>query len=277
MLGKVTGTDAAGKRILEKSDARIGVLVAKKDDLYLYGTAEDEYSDPGAAPLDLRKQLEGFFASMTVPGQTVSQPAQSAPQPPAGSAPTAGLPEGFVLNEEYKEQFTIAIPRDFAVFDQGKSLRATGMRPGAFDMIRYQPANSIDASSVETLLKVDSGEIPTFFVQKLSADNGMYCTGFSERAVKKLIDLIGKDRDFKGKNALEPAHGEPVSVGGCKGLRVRAKGQPASGPPVATDAYMASDGKTVYVFSLRAHAEYFDKNEEIFQKAVSTVKLSAAK
>lgn len=51
---------------MEKSDARIAVLVVKKGDSFIYATAEDEYIDAGAAPLDLRKQLAGFFASMTV-------------------------------------------------------------------------------------------------------------------------------------------------------------------------------------------------------------------
>jgi hypothetical protein len=124
---------------------------------------------------------------------------------------------------------------------------------------------------------MDSGEIPSFFVQKLPADKGMSCTGISDKAEKKLTDLIGRDPHFKAKNAVEPAHGEPATVGGCKGLRVRAKGQSQSGFPLVADAYMVSDGQTVYVFSLRNPAENYDKSKDIFQRAVSTAKLSTAK
>jgi photosystem II stability/assembly factor-like uncharacterized protein len=67
ILGRVTGRDEAGKPKLEPSDARIAVLVVKKGDLFIYATAEDEYSKMvGSTPADLRKQLETFFTSMTV-------------------------------------------------------------------------------------------------------------------------------------------------------------------------------------------------------------------
>ncbi|HET7873186.1 MAG TPA: hypothetical protein VFL42_11785 [Terriglobales bacterium] len=66
LLGRMTGKDKNGKPILEGSDARIAVLVVKKGDRFIYATAEDEYTESGSAPADLRKQLESFFAGMTV-------------------------------------------------------------------------------------------------------------------------------------------------------------------------------------------------------------------
>ena len=66
ILGRVTGRDEAGKPKLEPSDARIAVLVVRKGDWFIYATAEDEYTEMGGAPADLRKQLETFFTSMTV-------------------------------------------------------------------------------------------------------------------------------------------------------------------------------------------------------------------
>ncbi len=129
---------------------------------------------------------------------------------------------------------------------------------------------------VGVMRKVDSGEFSSFFLQRQAADKGMSCTGFSEKAEKKLVDLIGKDPEFK-KGALEPAHAEPATVCGCKGVRVHAKGQPQGGSSWVADAYMASDGEMLYIFSLRNRAENYDKNVDVFQKAVSTLKLSAAK
>lgn len=231
-------------------------------------------------------------AAVAEPQVTAAGAADSGPAPPAGvatsatdgSAPPpppvpagAGLPEGFVLYEGSKEQFTIAIPKGWAAFDQGASMRAQGMRPGRFDMIQFEPADVLDSPSAKTLEQVDSGEIPAFFLQKLNASDGMSCTGFSERAQKRAVDVIGKEAPYKGKMAIEPAHADAVTVGGCKGLRVRAKGQPASGSAEQTDAYFASDGKILYLFFLRGRTEFFDKNEEIFQKAMSSLKVASAK
>ena len=125
--------------------------------------------------------------------------------------------------------------------------------------------------------KVDTGMLPSFFLQRQRADKGMSCSGFSDKAEKRAVDLIGKDPEFKGKNAVEAAHAESVAVGGCKGLRISAKGQRAQGFPLVAEAYVASDGETMYVFSLRNPAENFDKNVDVFHKAISTLRLAAAK
>src|SRR5579864_1605567 len=73
-----SGSRESGPPKLEKSDARIAVLVVKKDDWFIYTTAEDEYEGSGSTPLDLRKQLETFFASMTV---KISSGAAQGPAP----------------------------------------------------------------------------------------------------------------------------------------------------------------------------------------------------
>ncbi len=210
-------------------------------------------------------------------------PPQSVPSPSSAQPKTANiLPEGFVLYEGLKGQFTIRIPEGWMAYDQSQALKGV---PGRFGMVFFLPSKDFASQfaggrafmSPEVMHKVDSGEIASFFVEREAADKGMSCTGFSEKAEKKLVDLIGKDPVIRGKNALEPAHAEPAVVGGCKGLRIRAKGQPSPGTPWVADAYMASDGETLYIFSLRNLAENYEKNADIFQKAVSTAKLSAPK
>lgn len=66
LLSAITVSGQGGKPKPERSDARIAVLVVKKGDLFIYATAEDEYLMGGSTPLDLRKQLETFFATMMV-------------------------------------------------------------------------------------------------------------------------------------------------------------------------------------------------------------------
>ena len=206
----------------------------------------------------------------------------AAPTPVSLQVATPALPEGFVLYEGSKDQFTIGLPKDWTAYDQGQILKAAGMERmagrGGDMIIFYQSKDSTAGSmlSPELMGKVDTGDLPSFFLQKQRADKGMSCADLSEKAEKKLVDLIAKDPQFKGKNALEPTSSEPAIVGGCKGIRVRAKGKSEGGSATVVDAYIAADGQTVYVFSLRNRAENFDKNEPVFHQAISTLKLAAA-
>ena len=82
----------------------------------------------------------------------------------------------------------------------------------------------------------------------------------------------------KGATTLEAPTSEPIQVAGCKGLRVRGSGQLAgASTPWAVEMYAASDGKTLYLFTLRNYADNLKKNIEVFQRAVSTARLSAPK
>ena len=56
LLVRLTGTDRDGRRIGEKSDARIAVLAVQNDDLFIYATAEDEYVDSDSP--DLSEKLD---------------------------------------------------------------------------------------------------------------------------------------------------------------------------------------------------------------------------
>lgn len=192
-------------------------------------------------------------------------PAASPSQPPALGA----LPDGFVLFEGRKDQFTIAIPKDWTAYDQARLLgeQQAQKNGGMFNVIifyRAQDQASSDGMSVETMRRIDVGEVPSFFVQKMAAEKGMSCDGFSEKAEKQVVKILGVDG----------AHSEPSPVAGCKGVRVRAGGRRSS---PKQDVYAASDGRVLYLFYLRMPAEKFDQNAEVFQKSVATAKLTAAK
>ena len=84
LLSRSTGGGHVGDLKLEKFDAYIAVLVVKKDDRFIYATAEDDWlqtgfgaaSDPKSA---LQKGLQNFFASMSVAGlsSTMQPPSRS--------------------------------------------------------------------------------------------------------------------------------------------------------------------------------------------------------
>jgi len=200
-------------------------------------------------------------------------------QQPAPAPPDA-LPEGFVLHEEQKSQFTIALPKGWVAYDQSKMFGGKGN--SQFNLIFFylspNPAPQ-EEMSVELIRKIDSGEISSFFVQKLPAKNGMSCAGFPEKAEKNVFKLVTDDPMFgKGATIVEAPRSEPISVAGCKGIRILGTGKPAKGDtPQTTDVHAASDGQILYLFTLRGTADNYKKNTEVFQKAIATARLTAAK
>jgi len=234
-------------------------------------------------------------ASSPAPSSVVQLTEVSTPQQPEKAT---AVPEEFVVYEGLKDQFTIAIPSGWAAYNQTQVLQGA---PGPFGIVIFLPATAAQVLKesqsqrfkpgsseselkeglrkvLEVMQKFDSGEIPSFLVERVRADSGMSCSGFSEKAEKKLLKGIGRDPIFgKGRKVLEPPHAEPTSVAGCRGLRIRGRGQSSAGVESVVDIYAASDGETFYLFTVRPLAEYYDKNAEVFQKAVSTAKLAAVK
>ena len=68
----------------------------------------------------------------------------------------------------------------------------------------------------------------------------------------------------------------PPRLQAARGVRIHGTGQPAKeSTPQTLDVYAVSDGKVLYLFTLRNHADNYKKNVEVFQKSVATAKLSA--
>jgi hypothetical protein len=228
-----------------------------------------------------------FRVTKSVLGQE-KRAAATVPPPVSSQAEAAdALPEGFVLYEGEKSQFTIAFPKGWVAQDQ--SQMSLGKGKSKFNLtLFYLPLNPTpeESKSVELMTKlmtklangIDTGEIPSFFVQKTPAKNGMSCAGLSEKADKDVFKMITGDPILgKGAAILEAPRSEPISVAGCKGIRIRGTGQPAKeNAPETLDVYAASDGKVLYLFTLRSHADNYKKNAEIFEKSVATAKLTAA-
>ena len=212
--------------------------------------------------------------------------AEASPQEQkAINPPATGTPEGFVLFEGRKEQFTIAIPKDWTAYDQARLVAAIGDRrlmKDSFNMIIFYrspgPAAKDDWLSEEVMRKVENGEIPAFSVQNLRAQNGMSCGGFTEKAQKNVLKLVSSESAFsRGATVIEAPHAEPVPVAGCQGIRVRGSGRARqSSTTTVHDVYATSDGKVLYLFTLTVPAEKLDKNSEVFQKAMATAKLAVA-
>ena len=209
----------------------------------------------------------------------------AAPPPVSSQAATADTsPEELVPYDGQKSEFTIALPKGWVAQDQSQTL---GKGNSKFNLILFHPsypnptaqdAKSAELVAMKLLTGIDSGEIPSFFIQRVPAKNGMSCAGFSEKAEKDVFKMITGDPILDKKaTILEAPRSEPVSVAGCKGIRVYGTGQPArENAPQTIDAYAVSDGKVLYLFTLRNQADYYKKNAEVFQKSMATARLAAA-
>ena len=181
-------------------------------------------------------------------------------------ATISNLPEGFVIFEGRKDQFTIAIPKDWAIYDQARALEEHGAQRIAnnfFNMIIFY--RSLDTTPkndmpVELLGKIDKGETPSFFVQKVRPGKGMSCGEFTEKAQKEVLKLVSSSDAFaNGAKVVEAPHAEAITVAGCKGTKIQGSGQ-AKDSSTATRhvVYAASDGTVLYLFSLRSPVEKFE-------------------
>jgi hypothetical protein len=200
-------------------------------------------------------------------------------------APDAS-PEELVPYEGQKSQFTISLPKGWVAQDQSQTPGMNGN--SRFNLILFHPsypnvtgqdAKSVELMAMKLLTGIDSGEIPSFFVQRVPAKNGMSCAGLSEKGEKDVFKMITGDPILgKGAAILEAPRSEPISVAGCKGIRIRGTGQPAKeNAPQTLDVYAVSDGNVLYLFTLRNHADNYKRNVDIFEKSVATVRLTATK
>jgi len=202
----------------------------------------------------------------------------------------AQLPEGYVLNDALKAQFTLALPAGWMASDQGQRMRQLGVRiPEGFGLVYFSSVNVAEAfgpfekgqeeqgqKSLDVLRQINTGELPSFFVDRHRAEKGMSCHSLTAKGSQKVFAMI-KDSDFgKGTTTLEPLRMDSTTIGGCQGARYRGRVQGRNGPEWVIDVQAVSDGSVLYLFSLRNRAENFAKNFPVYQTAMSTLRLSVA-
>ena len=209
-----------------------------------------------------------------------------------GQVALAQVPEGFVIYEGHKDQFTIALPAGWSVYDQS---RYPGAR-GFFDMVIFSPVDlsrvlgpqgphfapgEERAKEFETALgRIATGEAPSIWVNRHPAEKGMSCDSFQKKAQEKVLNMV-KDTETKGRNkdrkVIEPFRAEPISLGGCQGVAVRGRTEAPNGEQWAVEVRAASDGALLYLFALRNTAQHFARNLVVYQAAMSSLKFAAAK
>jgi hypothetical protein len=207
-------------------------------------------------------------------GMTIAV-ALSATMPPADAA------DDLVPFEGLKEQFTIALPGGWNVYNQSEAL--SGER-GPFGVVLFSAQTLIKpgekTADAQLLAKADVGEIPSFFVDRQAAGKDMACSEFSRMAGGRVAGMVRKDPAFSRGRALPMQFfPERIELGGCQGFKVQLRAMHSS-PEQAEwiiDARAVSDGRVLYLFALRARAEHYQKALGTFEKVLATLKLSSPK
>jgi len=193
--------------------------------------------------------------------------------------PLADAAEDLVPFEGLKEQFTIALPGGWNVYNQSEAL--SGER-GPYGVVFFsaQPLTKPGekTADAELLAKADVGEIPTFFVDRQPAGKDMACSEFSRMAGGRVAGMARNDPAFsKGRALPMQFFPERIELGGCQGFKVQLRAS-HSNPERAEwiiDARAVSDGRVLYLFSLRARAEHYQKVLDTFERVLATIKLSS--
>ena len=178
--------------------------------------------------------------------------------------PLADAAEDFAPFEGFKEQFTVALPSGWHVYNQSEAI-SRKQSPFGVVFFSAQPLTKPGekTADIELLATADTGEIATSFVNRQPAGNGMTCSEFSRVAGGRLVPT-----QFLPKR---------IVLGGCQGFRVlmRAKYSKPEKAEWVVDVRAASDGKVLYLFSLRARAEHYETVLGTFENALATLKLSS--
>ncbi len=223
-----------------------------------------------------RADVQKEPAIATATGLT-PEPSKPDRQTSATAMVTGG--KGVVRFEGLKGQFTIELPPGWSAYDQRKAI--TG-KTSPFGMVMFSQifsqvnfAEMPIQDQLEILDRMDVGELPSFFVDRHPKEKKMSCRFFEKKEVKQAVKMLKRDpmfgSDRKVIKALEP---QPVTVGGCKGYRIRGETQTPDGTIWVMDVHVVSDGKILYLFSLRNIKENYESNLGLYEKAISTVQLS---
>ena len=178
-----------------------------------------------------------------------------------------------------KEQFTIALPEGWTVYDQTAALTGkpstTGMVFFTAEPLLAPGQKVIPLSGAEALAKVERGDVPAFFVDRGPATRGMSCSKLTRRAESQVEELVSRDEIFRqtrGLLLLARPKVSQIELAGCQALKIT--GSAPLGPektPWSLDVRAVSDGKIMYLFHIRTTDDNFLKNLLVFEAALATL------
>jgi len=185
------------------------------------------------------------------------------------------VPEGYETFDGLKDQFTVALPAGWSAYNQNQALSGN---PSLFGVVVFsaQAVNKEGETTADSnvMSRVDTGDLPSFFVDRQPAAKGMSCTKFTKSAAYDLGVTLTKDPIFGAARSYfsaTPIKHDEIQVGGCQGIRYKGEGKKGEW---ILDVRAVSDGKVLYLFSLRNRAGNYAKNIATFDNAMGTLQLA---
>jgi hypothetical protein len=181
-------------------------------------------------------------------------PVRASDDPPAS---VAGL----------SDQLAITLPEGWVVWDESE----VSGKPGPVGMIVFSAEPVIRDAEAPPDEARDSrayrGEIPMFFLERVSARKDMSCAKLSRRAILEAGLLATTDPSVSTTSWAyrggHPGH-ENIEIGGCRGVRFVVEFQKKDpSKHRVVDERVVSDGKFLYLFRLRNDGSHYAKNLEL--------------
>jgi hypothetical protein len=183
--------------------------------------------------------------------------------------------EAYETYDGLREQFTIALPAGWSTYNQNQALSGElsplGVVVSSALAVRKEGETTADP---DLMSRIDTGEIPSFFVDRQPAAKGMSCSKFTKSAAYEVGVKLTKDPIFGAARryfSATPIKHDAIQVGSCQGFRYKGEGKKGTW---ILDVRAVSDGKVLYLFSLRNTAENYARNIDTFEKALGSLQLA---
>lgn len=174
-----------------------------------------------------------------------------------------------------RDQYTIDLPEGWIERDQS---RLVGRQDGLGGIVLF---SSVDFPSMEyeqqlqAMFKIESGEIPSFFVERVPAKNKLMCDNFSDKALKETAKYVKQDNIFgRGAEVIRELSSTPITLAGCRGYRLQAETRMPNGVTWVIDVRAVSDGTLLYLFGFRNHKSHYDANVALYEEILGTLLLT---
>lgn len=227
-------------------------------------------------------------------------------------AGAAAVQEAGSLFDGLKDQFTIVLPEGWSVYDLEAALTGKpglygivffSAEPVMVPGEKMANPDFLEASREvflsEGFQKAERGDVPSFFVDRHPAGKGMSCSRLTKSARSQIELMVRNDPAIGGPGrgqlaqfnlmaGIDPPLGglerqmiflpksprrSLIRLAGCQALKLEGKGKDGS-EKWRRDVRAVSDGKTLYLFSLRSTADNFARNLGAYEAALATLRLS---
>lgn len=191
------------------------------------------------------------------------------------------VPEGFRAFDNFDLVFSLAYPETWDPYIEDVVIVGDRAPFGSVvfssEPLRHASAEGpvVDEAAVARAL---GGEVPAFFVERLPAEKGMKCKGFSAKGSQRLLELALEGRLFPhGAGTEATPAAAPEMIDFCNGLRLSGRARAEAGATGArVELHAAASNGTLFVFGMRARPEVWEQTRAVLAQVLETVRFSVS-